>query len=170
MDEIKAAFRKLSLQTHPDIMGSGACPERFKRIAHAASILTNLKQKQVYDQTIHASYNSNPMQQFHRSTSSNFRSSAQAPSGITAFLVQLCHPRTLILGPLALLVSVSAIQYCFGIESSKTPFGEEAPLVQAWRNPTTGQYETPAPWDPIYQKLQPELQYVPRNQVRSRTL
>jgi curved DNA-binding protein CbpA len=173
LEEIKAAFRKLSLLTHPDVAGAGACPERFKRISHAASILTNLKQKKAYDQSITTSYQYNPMQQFHRSTNSTYR--RKEPSGMTAILVQLCHPRNLILGPVALFISVSAIQYLFGMDDEerrhKQPFVSKGePLVQAWKNPTTGQFETPAPWDPVYRQLQPELQYVPRDQVRSRNL
>jgi len=38
-------------------------------------------------------------------------------------------------------------------------------LVEAWKNPHTGRWEKPRPWDPVYQKLQPTLQLVPRNEV-----
>ena len=57
------------------------------------------------------------------------------------------------------------------IETNKKLFTQDdkTAMVQVWLNPQSGQYETPAPWDPIYQQLQPELQYVPRNQVQSRT-
>ena len=38
-------------------------------------------------------------------------------------------------------------------------------LVEAWKNPDTGRWEKPKPWDPVYQKLQPALQLVPRDKV-----
>lgn len=38
-------------------------------------------------------------------------------------------------------------------------------LVEAWKNPATGRWETPAPWDPEYQRLQPALKFVPRKEV-----
>jgi hypothetical protein len=95
---------------------------------------------------------------------------------MTPFIVQVFRPRNLILGPILLYLGVSLTQYMFGIESNSVETNraqftqdEKACMVQAWFNPQTGQYETPAPWDPIYRQLQPELQYVPRNQVQSRS-
>lgn len=38
-------------------------------------------------------------------------------------------------------------------------------LVEAWKNPDSGRWETPKPWDPTYQRLRPKLQLVPRDEV-----
>ena len=38
-------------------------------------------------------------------------------------------------------------------------------MVEAWLNPKTNRWEKPRPWDQEYQRLQPVLQFVPRDQV-----
>jgi DnaJ-class molecular chaperone len=165
-EEVKTAFRKLSLKTHPDLAGAGACPERFKKIAGAASVLTNPKLRQAYDQTIatRAAFNQFRRSPLHDTASSTFRH--QQLRGYTAILVNLFRPRNLILGPIAFFATVSAIQYALGIENKRNQRDES--LVQVWMNPETGRYETPAPWDPLYQKLQPKLVYIPKNEVHLR--
>jgi curved DNA-binding protein len=164
-EEVKAAFRKLSLQTHPDVAGAGACTERFKQISLAASILANAKNREAYDRNL-ASYSSNPFAStsFHRNSQSHNRQRPQ--HGMAAILVNAVRPRNLILGPIALFATVSLIQFALGIEKNQQLEGTN--LVQAWKNPETGNYETPAPWDPVYRKLQPALVDVPRDQVRPR--
>jgi len=47
-DEIKKAFRKLSLIHHPD---KGGDPEKFKVINHAYEVLSDSDRRRVYDQT-----------------------------------------------------------------------------------------------------------------------
>ena len=46
-EEIKKAYRKLALSTHPD---KGGDPEKFKDIGHAYQILSDEKHRQAYDQ------------------------------------------------------------------------------------------------------------------------
>jgi curved DNA-binding protein CbpA len=181
MEEIKAAFRKLSLETHPDVAGANACPEKFKLISNAASVLTNVKLKRVYDESQRSLYSSSlsnhftGSHNFHRHGHDHHKGNSSF-NATTPWIVHLFRPRNLILGPIVLYVGVSTMQYMFGvetnpIEANKKLFShdDKAAMVQAWLNPQSGRYETPAPWDPIYQQLQPELQYVPRNQVQSRT-
>jgi DnaJ domain len=160
-EDIKTAFRKLSLQTHPDVAGAGACAERFKQISHAASVLTNAKNRQAYDQKV---ANSSPFS-FHRNSQPHNR---QRPHSMTSILVNMFRPRNLIVGPIALFAAVSAIQYTMGIDNRKQSVLGAKDLVQAWKNPESGNYETPAPWDPVYRRLQPELEYIPRDQVQTR--
>lgn len=166
-EEVKAAFRRLSLETHPDTAGVGTCGERFKRIAHAASILTNSKSRHVYDQSMmeasHSSFN-----HFRRSPLHNNIVTPQNPHGMTAILDNMFRPRNLVMGPIAFIAVVSAIQYGLGIGSEKDNQSDSNGLVQVWKNPSTGQYETPAPWDPLYQRTRPDLEYVPKDQVRLR--
>lgn len=172
--DIKAAFRKLSLQTHPDVTGgAGACAERFKQISHAASVLTNTKHRQAYDHKIAQS--SRFGNAFHRPSEPHpprYPNRPQRPHGMTSILVNMFRPRNLILGPIALFATVSAIQYTLGIDSKNNQKKRVAEngtsLVQAWLNPVSGRYETPAPWDPVYRRLDPELEYVPRDQVQTR--
>jgi hypothetical protein len=183
IEEIKAAFRKLSLETHPDVAGSHVCPEKFKSISHAASILTNTRLKQVYDEQQRMSYSSRLSNHFTRShnfhrhgTDSQHFYQKDSFDPSTPWIVRVFRPRNLIFGPIVLYIGVSTIQYMFGIETNSIALNkkmfandDKASMVQAWFNPKSGQYETPAPWDPIYQQLQPELQYVPRNQVQTRS-
>lgn len=104
------------------------------------------------------------------------------PEGFTAVILNICRPRNFFLGPIALFAIVSTLQLAFGIEKGTN--SEKASMlatdnnvlsgggrnrVQAWLNPNTGKYETPAPWDPVYRKLQPELEMIPRDQVTSRS-
>ena len=186
IEEIKAAFRKLSLETHPDVAGANVCPEKFKSISNAASVLTSTKLKEAYDEKQRWSHSNSLSNHFTRSHNFHRHSNDQQQhvfhkanssfNATTPWVVHLFRPRNLIFGPIVLYIGVSTIQYIFGvetnpIEANKKLFthDDKAAMVQAWLNPQSGQYEAPAPWDPIYQQLQPELQYVPREQVQSRS-
>lgn len=173
--DIKAAFRRLSLETHPDVAGSGANAERFKQISHAASILTNDKNRRAYDSRVQGGGPFAPA--FHRNSepagfrrpSPHTRAPRPAAGSFTAVLDTMFRPRNLILGPIALFATVSAVQYALGIDNSKQIVEGRNDEVKAWKNPETGRYETPAPWDPVYRKLKPTLESVPRNQVTTRS-
>jgi curved DNA-binding protein CbpA len=179
IQDIKSAWRKLSLETHPDVAKQTSCPERFKLISQAASILTNPKSRALYDQQ--RDFLASTKISFHRSGNHaepafhNVTHSPRRPTEMISFLEQFLRPRNLFLLPVAMLCAVTVIQYSLGIESKhdkqqqlRAP-SQSDDLVQAWKNPVSGRYETPAPWDSTYRELRPQLEMVPRYQVHSRT-
>jgi molecular chaperone DnaJ len=52
-DEIKAAFRKLARQYHPDVNGSSDAEEKFKEINEAFMVLSDAEKRSVYDRFGH---------------------------------------------------------------------------------------------------------------------
>ncbi len=54
--EIKAAFRKLAKQYHPDINKSPEAPEKFKEAQEAYSVLSDENKRKQYDQYGHAAF------------------------------------------------------------------------------------------------------------------
>lgn len=166
-EEIKAAFRKLSKEFHPDVAPDNAAAnsgERFKEISNAASILTNPKNRRQHDANTEAMFRRDPYADM------KARPSAQGGSSSShSTLRGLLRPRNFILAPFALFATVSAVQYMLGSEKEDRRRSEQTELVQAWLNPETGRYETPAPWDPVYRHLKPELEYVQRDQVHRRS-
>ena len=174
-EEIKAAFRKLSKETHPDVAGHCADADRFKRIANAARVLT--KERRAYDRSSSTTafgatsfhHHRPPPPRYYQGDKAARQASSSGTNGFTHFLVAIFRPRNLILGPMFAFGVVSAIQYGLGIENEKLKHVDGSrDLVQAWKNPVTRRYETAAPWDPLYQQLQPTLELVPRHQVHSR--
>lgn len=54
--EIKAAYRKLALQWHPDRNKAANANEKFKEINEAYAVLSDPKKKETYDQLGHAAF------------------------------------------------------------------------------------------------------------------
>lgn len=177
LEEIKAAFRKLSKETHPDVAGSDADTDKFKTIANAHSVLANLRKRQVYDMELEeASRYGRPIDR----SSSGFGGTDtgirhpkhNASRGMQGVLETIYRPRNLfIVGPLVVLTAVTAANY-FSKKDEHT-FKNTTKMVEAWKNPTTGRWEQPAPWDPAYRqyrKINPQLELVPRDKVRTRDI
>lgn len=55
-DEIKAAFRKLAMQYHPDRNKEAGAESKFKEINEAYQVLSDAQKKQTYDQFGHAAF------------------------------------------------------------------------------------------------------------------
>lgn len=172
LEDIKKAFRKLSFETHPDVGGRNGCPERFKAIANAASVLTNPQTRRQYDfevsqnpfrQEMYARKNTPDGSNVHQKR----RPAAPPLHGMARVLENFFRPRNVFLGPIVLFVAVSSVRSALGYDETPV-YDDSDKLVQAWMNPRTGRYETPAPWDPLYRQLNPTLEEVPRNQVTSR--
>lgn len=174
--EIKSAYLKLSKETHPDVGKDTADAERFKRISAAASVLNNPRKRDVYDQNLEAmgpfgrGLHRNSESHGHAAGGPNVRwrkrTSAQPTSGWPLFFHNLLRPRTFIFGTAAVYLTAYSTQYLFG--SKQEPIKEGTDLVQAWYNVESGQYEQPAPWDPLYRQLNPKLEQVPREHVHQR--
>ena len=54
--EIKAAYRKLALEWHPDRNKAANANDRFKEINEAYAVLSDSKKKETYDQFGHAAF------------------------------------------------------------------------------------------------------------------
>ena len=169
--------------------------ERFKEISYAASILTNAKKREIYDLSLRNPYNrfrhrstfTDPME----NASESYRESQQwsknqrkNATGLHAVLESFFRPRNFILVPIAFYATVATIQFVTGKDNKiysrellqrELQGGQVASfrshdldLIPAWKNPMTNRYESPAPWDPLYKELQPELEQIPRREVTPR--
>jgi curved DNA-binding protein CbpA len=175
-DDIKTKFRQLSKETHPDVAGpSVANADKFKKISHAASVLTSVRERQLYDQELEeiSRYGGNPIDRraagFGGANPGERAPRHQAAKGMQGFLDTIYRPRNLfVVGPLVLFTAATAANYFLKKEETAE---NTTKMVEAWRNPQTGHWEQPAPWDPAYReyrKINPKLELVPRDQVRTR--
>lgn len=183
VDEVKAAFRKLSLNCHPDVAEGGATHqnvEAFKRISEAHSVLSSPTKRIQYDRKMQEASMWRPNHPrgydggayggggFRRPPNNFSGGSGSSSSGIS--LKSMLHPRyMLFLGVGFASVFMIGSSHLSGSNSSdRRRLGSSTDMVEAWLNPATGNYEQPAPWDPAYRKLNPTLQLVPREQVKRR--
>jgi molecular chaperone DnaJ len=115
--DIKTKFRQLSLETHPDVAGPLANADKFKRIAHAASVLTNLRQRQLYDQALEETSRYGGLDRIDRSgfggaNPGERASRNQGAKGMMSVMDTIYRPRNLfIVGPLVLFTAVTAANY-----------------------------------------------------------
>jgi curved DNA-binding protein CbpA len=195
-EQIKAAYRRLSLETHPDAAasrakaGPGSPPwrsrtgpaaedaERFKRVSAAAGVLTNPRRRAAYDAELALSGPLGPHRRGNGGTGFGprplrganffFASSSPRPSaGLPLFFHTLLRPRSVALGAAAALAGAWLYDKGEGRRRGREEDDGNG-LVRAWMNPETGGYEQPAPWDPVYRRLDPPLVLVPRDQVKKR--
>lgn len=162
--EIKAAFRRLSLETHPDV-AQGGNVERFKQLNEAHRVLSNASERRIYDAEIMDPHRWIRRNQGFRHGAN--KRPAEHSSFMHAFFDGLGRPRNIALGLTIGFSTMVAIQFAFG--KNELPVTDKAAQhVEAWFNPDTQQWESPAPWDSNYRKLKPALQFMPRDQVRHR--
>jgi curved DNA-binding protein CbpA len=169
--EIKKIFRELSLKYHPDLNKETSCSERFKAIANAHSVLSNESERSKYDRQLAEELlwksrgggpNSN------RPFGGNPRQRPPKPAGHVV-METLTNPRYALYA-MAGVGGVALLGSLLGNLSSKRPeyHHHGSALVEAWKNPVTGRFEQPAPWDKEYQRLKPKLVMVPREKVSKR--
>lgn len=171
IDEIKTKFRQLAHETHPDTAGDAAkSADRFKEISHAASVLTNKTKKEAYDMKLQRPLGGHWTH--HRTADSVRAGAAQGPrptNGFQEFILTVFRPRNFVLGSIAIYTTVVTARHVLGLQPQQQQvLQHDKALVQAWKNPQTGEWEQPAPWDPAYRRLKPHLTMVPRNQVKIR--
>jgi curved DNA-binding protein CbpA len=171
-EEIKSVFRKLSMATHPDV-AKGADGEAFKAIAEANSILSNANERLKYDRQLQESSMWRPGRRTPRGGGDfyggdNFRRPGAGKSPMHVVMETLSNPRYVVLGAVA-VGSVCMMSSLLGGVSSKQPEYHHQ-MVEAWKNPKTGRWEQPAPWDPIYRQLKPKLELIPRERVQRRNV
>jgi len=161
------------MQTHPDVTSSGgnntkqqqtSNAEKFKRISNAYTVLSNQKDRKRYDFEI----SHDGIRELRRKAQAASRANHTAGSG--SFGATL--PRNVFIGSMIGLASVAIINMIIPTvdkdEGSnwKSKTGQKK-LVQAWKNPNTGLWEPPKPWDATYQRLKPKLELVPRDKVHT---
>lgn len=158
------------MQTHPDVAGTQRTSdnvEKFKRVSEAYSVLGNQKERRRYDFEI-SELGIRDLLNRRAATAAARGAGAGGGMGSGSFAATL--PRNLLIGSILGFAGATALRAMWspkeeddgGAWTSKT--GQKK-LVEAWKNPNTGMWETPKPWDPMYQKLQPPLKLVPRDEV-----
>eukprot|EP00977_Amphora_coffeiformis_P007943 scaffold1787_cov159-Amphora_coffeaeformis.AAC.3 len=171
MEEIKAAFRKLSKETHPDVAGTSANTERFKDISQAASVLTNKTKKEAYDiklqRPLGGHWGHHHTGESTAARAARAQQGPRATTGFQMFMQTVFRPRNMVLGSIAVYTTVTTARHVLGLNPA--PVQPHTQRVQAWKNPATGEWEQPAPWDPTYRRLKPRLTLVPRDEVKTRT-
>jgi len=168
LDEIKKAFRVLSMKTHPDTSKDSTTTERFKNVSQAYRILSNTRERKLYDLEIKRATVFGGFR-----NSNNTTGGRTPPPGVNnIFLESLFRPRNVLLGlTFGFLGGVFLRLYIGGNNDDENKKKrllksyEGKATVEAWKNPKTGQWELPSPWNPTYRKLNPTLQFVPREQV-----
>ena len=168
-EEIKRAYRRLCLETHPDITSNNNNSKsqnvkRFQQITEAHSILSNDVKRKRYDYE-----RTQPQLQQHPRKKDPFHPRGPSSSQYE-FLNGALRTRHLLMGAFLGISFVSIVNLLSPYSQNEkklihsTRTGEKQ-LIQAWKHPQTGKWYTPAPWDKTYQSLQPKLQYIPREQV-----
>ena len=179
-DEIKKAYRKLCMETHPDVASSSsvsstAKTERFKQISEAYSVLSDDRARSRYNFEMDQAHRyGRPMHHYESNRHAhayNYGFSDRAGrSPSTSFGIRILEgiykPKNLFLGLTLGFASVSFINS--QLKEADDPYEKigVSKEVEAWKNPKTGLWQQPAPWDPLYQKMKPKLVKVPRSQVQ----
>jgi len=168
---IDCLMSAVCMQTHPDVAGTQRTSdgvEKFKRVSEAYSILGNQKERRRYD----FETGETGIRDLRNRRAAAAASARGTGGGMGSGSFAATLPRNLLIGGMLGFAGVTALRTMRpskeegddegGAWTSRT--GQKR-LVEAWKNPNTGRWETPRPWDPTYQKLQPPLQLVPRDEV-----
>ena len=177
LEEIKTALRKLSFEHHPDV-AKDADGERFKAISNAHSVLSNANERRRYDRELmertmwrQPGYRPPPGEGGDWYGRDNLRRpTGSTRRGMGVAMETLTHPRYIIIGMAGFGGIFLLASFLGGISSRQPQLHHHSALVEAWKNPKTGRWEQPAPWDPVYRELKPTLELVPREKVIRRSV
>lgn len=166
---------KVCMETHPDVANNKTKhvsdnATKFKRISDAYSILGNVKERKLYD---YETFSEGGIRDRILRNRKNAAASAAAEArGGAGMGPGLMLPRNLLIGSILGIAGVTIYRTIMPTSKEEQDFDDGVAkktghkrLVEAWKNPNTGRWETPRPWDPMYQQLQPILQLVPREEV-----
>lgn len=172
-DEIKKSYRELSLKLHPDLNKEHSCGEKFKFIANAHSVLSSSVERRKYDRQLVEDIMWKRGTDPHRRGGNNFSGAhwgnrRPAKPGLHVVMETLSNPRYFLFGIIG-FGGITLVGSVLGGVSSKRPeYHHHEPMVEAWKNPSTGRFEQPAPWDKEYQRIKPKLEMIPREKVWKR--
>jgi len=168
--EIRSAYRELAKKMHPDLNPSQVTSDaKFKAISAAYDELKDEKRRSLLRMEImgdednevwrdkresHANMNDVSSDFDKAEAKAGKRASQASMRGLYTFEA-LVHPRVLFMAvPLLCLAVYTVKSALLGIVSdpSASVVGAEE-MVDAWFNPKTNRYETPAPWDDDFHKV-----------------
>ncbi|CAM9106326.1 unnamed protein product [Pylaiella littoralis] len=175
---IRKAYLKLVKQHHPDVSKGAQSEERFKAIASAWEVMGDKSKRALYDEKMadpgfrHRTEYRRRQQQGGGAPGGGGQQGARGgrrsyapPRGHTPMPPILrafeffTHPRVIMVG-----VPLACVGYMvFGNQGSEEP--SSSVKVDAWLNPSTQRWETPAPWDEEYRKRRQFVQKVDRSIV-----
>jgi DnaJ-class molecular chaperone len=177
-NDMKAQYRKLVMKYHPDTSKSKskATAERFKQISAAYSVLSDDKQRKMYDLELEE------FKKFGRIRRPQGGEGGAGPfgrHGASSGMAYRFHvldgiykPKNMLIGLTLGFMTVAAAKQMLGVDQEETNMQRnkkidgKTKLVEAWYNQKKRQWEQPAPWSQSFRDQKPEIKLVPREQVR----
>jgi hypothetical protein len=164
-------YIRLAKIYHPDAQNGTASVDRFRLISASYEILNNERSREEYLSLKNGNEWERVKNVRYNNVKSDFERAAnkQKAKNVNHFMdavEQIIHPRTLFLvipaGIFTYWMLSSYIPSFFKKETAVIDDGsvsatikkarqfKEVDKVEAWKNPRTNQWESPAPWDPDY--------------------
>lgn len=166
--EVKRAYFQLAKTMHPDVNKEAKdAEEKFRLVAEAYRTLSDQHLRSIYDGQLdnpHAGVGAAAAgAQYARRRGEKGMSDAR----IHAIFDAATHP--IVLGLLAVVAAASVL---FSTQPDQQTLAlrrdrRDKDLVDAWRNPRTNRWESPAPWDPLFEDR--KVQRVSRSVVHAST-
>mmetsp|Transcript_16423 Transcript_16423/g.24217 ORF Transcript_16423/g.24217 Transcript_16423/m.24217 type:complete len:186 (-) Transcript_16423:1641-2198(-) len=168
LEEVKKAFRVLSMQTHPDVASDKSQEGRFKQISEAYRVLSNKRERKLYDYEVEQATLFGGLRRAPKDAGFGPDGRPWAkPPATQGFWDIFFRPRNLLIGATFGVFGGFLFRSFFRDERRHINL-QGASKVEAWKNPKSGQWELPAPWDAEYKRLKPTLHFVPREKVQQR--
>lgn len=163
---IREAYLRLVKKHHPDVSRGAQSADKFKAVASAWEVMGDKSKRAMYDEKMGDPAFRQRSEQRRSAQSAGGRNPrpggggygrTQMPPILRAFEFAT-HPRVLMIGiPLAF-----AGYMIFGDRDTQQPISIK---VDAWHNPSTKRWETPAPWNEEFRKHRHLVKKVDRSIV-----